>query len=295
MNNLEIALKNQEKINSLINRPGMQAAIKISEQIANIYTPETYKAIENMSLVLKELGKTIEGLNIDTYYITSNLARSMKPLQEELSIISSYYKNNLNFDFSELQKQINAINQSLVSNSNIWNDISLNLTYLEEMRKSYKSNNFQVNKNGSFTVDDNEYSPIELANEIVCELNELDKNNKINKETIRKIRAKITTLVFILNLIIFIIPKLPDGIENAYKFYNEFYMTITGKNIKCYVIVDKAKIYKSNNAKSNVLEILVYDTELEILDDVSRWYKVQFVNEDGKNIIGWVAKRNVEK
>ena len=39
---------------------------------------------------------------------------------------------------------------------------------------------------------------------------------------------------------------------------------------------------------------LPYDTPLEIIADIPRWYQVKYTKEDGTEIIGWISKISVE-
>lgn len=48
------------------------------------------------------------------------------------------------------------------------------------------------------------------------------------------------------------------------------------------------------NSKSKVLQDLPYDTRLEIVDEIPRWYQVRYVDETGKEITGWISKISVE-
>ena len=63
----------------------------------------------------------------------------------------------------------------------------------------------------------------------------------------------------------------------------------------CYTIKEKSYLRSEANTKSNILAILVYDTELEILEDIPRWYKVKYIDKTGTEKEGWISKISVEE
>lgn len=63
----------------------------------------------------------------------------------------------------------------------------------------------------------------------------------------------------------------------------------------CYTIKEKSYIRAEANAKSGILATLVYDTKLEILEDIPRWYKVKYIDETGTETEGWISKISVEE
>nr|WP_243423764.1 SH3 domain-containing protein [Anaerotignum lactatifermentans] len=63
----------------------------------------------------------------------------------------------------------------------------------------------------------------------------------------------------------------------------------------CYTIKEKSYLRAEANAKSKILATLVYDTELEILEDIPRWYKVKYIDETGVETEGWISKISIER
>lgn len=63
----------------------------------------------------------------------------------------------------------------------------------------------------------------------------------------------------------------------------------------CYTTREKSYIRSKADAKSKILATLVYDTELEILEDIPRWYKVKCTDETGTEIEGWISQISVEE
>lgn len=42
------------------------------------------------------------------------------------------------------------------------------------------------------------------------------------------------------------------------------------------------------------IRYLPYDTPLEIISDIPRWYQVTYTDENGSEITGWISKISVE-
>lgn len=49
------------------------------------------------------------------------------------------------------------------------------------------------------------------------------------------------------------------------------------------------------NAKGKIIVSIPYDSALEIIDDIPRWYQVKYIDDVGNEYSGWISKICVEK
>lgn len=70
-------------------------------------------------------------------------------------------------------------------------------------------------------------------------------------------------------------------------------VTLQGKEDIFFIKVDSAKLYTEPNSHSKVITKILYADEVTRIDSVKMWNKVIYVNPDGEEITGWIAKKNL--
>ena len=66
-----------------------------------------------------------------------------------------------------------------------------------------------------------------------------------------------------------------------------------GKENTYYVRTDSAKMYVEPDSHSKKISVVLYGEELHKIDEVKMWIKIEYQDEDGQIITGWIAKRNL--
>lgn len=60
-----------------------------------------------------------------------------------------------------------------------------------------------------------------------------------------------------------------------------------------YVIRDSAILRESADSKSPQIVRVLYDTKLRVISEVPRWVQVEYIDEEGNLLIGWISKISV--
>ena len=60
-----------------------------------------------------------------------------------------------------------------------------------------------------------------------------------------------------------------------------------------FVKVDSAKLYTAPDSHSDIITKILYAEQVTQIDSVNLWRKVIYVNADGEEIEGWMAKKNL--
>lgn len=68
---------------------------------------------------------------------------------------------------------------------------------------------------------------------------------------------------------------------------------LQGKEEIFFVKVESAKLYTEPNSHSKVITKILYAEEVTWVESIKLWDKVIYINPDGEEITGWIAKRNV--
>lgn len=188
------------------------------------------------------------------------------------------------FESSAIAEQLKSITASIASNG---------IPALLEVAKAIDLSKYNIDSDGNLTYKGVEYTQGEVERE-------LDKHVKNEKEGKHSLREKYETLKkklwFIIALVqlVMILPELPS----KYTFYtnlaSEIEQVIIQKERICFTIKERTYLRERPNSSARITKVLKYDTPLEILDDIPRWYQVKYTDDDGLEVIAWISKISVE-
>lgn len=165
---------------------------------------------------------------------------------------------------------------------------------LYQMGMDLEIGDVSISENGDLTYQGVTYEKEVVPQELVRQVQELEHEPISLKQKAEKIGEKFWLLFFIFS-VAFAIPDLVEKISWYANVTQSIYEVIMDIPKKCYTIKEKSYLRAEANAKSKILAILVYDTELEILEDIPRWYKVKYIDEIGTETEGWIPKKSVEE
>lgn len=144
---------------------------------------------------------------------------------------------------------------------------------------------------GKIVYDGDEYGP-EQIDALLTEQMEIARKPDI-PERARTLQQKFWLLFWLLRLAVFL-PELPDIAGFYGEVFAQIQETVSGEESYCFTVRERSVLRQEANSKSKVLENLPYDTRLEIVDEIPRWYQVRYVDDTGKEITGWISKISVE-
>ncbi len=76
-------------------------------------------------------------------------------------------------------------------------------------------------------------------------------------------------------------------------FIQNVSVAIEGNQNKYFIKEEKVKVYESSSCRSKVLDTVYYGEEVEEVKNIKMWLEISYINEDGTERIGWIAKRNL--
>lgn len=144
--------------------------------------------------------------------------------------------------------------------------------------------------------DGREYTIDELDTELNNEIDIVEKHKTI-PEKFEETKKKL----WLLFLLIYIISAIPDVVEKANWYAEKIQTAIsildiqdeTPTDIFAYITKDSAILRKSASPKSPQVSCLPYDTKLRVISDTPRWFEVEYIDNEGNSIIGWISKIGV--
>lgn len=148
---------------------------------------------------------------------------------------------------------------------------------------------------GTLIYDGQEYAIDGLGAELDNEIAIVEKHKSI-PEKFEDAKKKFW-LIFLIFYIISSIPDLADKAEwYAAKIQTAISMLTaedTSTDVFAYVIKESAVLRESADSKSTQIARLLYDTKLRIISEVPRWYEVEYIDDEGNSLVGWISKISV--
>lgn len=249
-------------------------------------TKALFSQIDQYERMLPQLDNTLKALNTPAFQIAA----------EQIQTISQKWSFSSEDVLSSLSKTLEAYqNTSLVEQmKRVLDNIPSFDPAVFDLAKSFDVDSVQLSDDGSISFDGENYKP----EDIVAELSTQTDNAKVGKIPLREKAENLKKRLWLLLLIvrmIFFLPEIPETLD----FYNNVVSEITAiieqTNQICYTIRDRSYLRETANAKGKIIVSIPYDSALEIIDDIPRWYQVKYNDDDGNEYSGWISKISVEK
>ena len=145
----------------------------------------------------------------------------------------------------------------------------------------------------SLIPDGKSYSEEELNQELREQIELVKKEKQPLREKFEHLKQKLWLVLLVLQIVL-TIPDIPQKIQ----FYRDLISTASEiqeeASIICFTIKERAYLRESAASDAPKIIVLPYDTALEIVKDIPRWYQVKYVDENGVEYIGWISKISVE-
>ena len=223
----------------------------------------------NLSNQIKEIAKTIS-----TYQSIAIPTESLKYIAEALQFYNS----------PAIVEQMKYITSALATEID---------PTLIEAASAIDLSEFQLEDNGNLYYDGIQYSPEEVTAELEKQVKIVKAEKPALREKFEALKQKLWLVLLIINLLL-LLPDIPEKVE----FYNDMVSQALDiareKSQICFTIKEHAYLREEPNSHSVKILILKYDTPLEILEAVPRWYQVRYTDDDGLETIGWISKISVE-
>ena len=101
-------------------------------------------------------------------------------------------------------------------------------------------------------------------------------------------------MILIVKLLLFL-PQTPEIVDYYSNAVSEIQAVIGQAERICYTIRDISYLREEADSSSRIIIHIPYDSTLEIIDDIPRWYQVKYAAVDGEEYLGWISKISVEK
>ena len=171
------------------------------------------------------------------------------------------------------------------------------LPNLDEMllqaASAFDASRVKVEDEGTISYEGVSYSIEALDAELQEQIKVVEENKPTLRERFETLQKKLWLLLLVFNLIMFL-PQLPETVDYYRNVVSQIEQVVLQKSQICFTIKEKAFLREEPNSKAKRVVTLPYDTPLEIIETIPRWYQVKYIDENGVEIIGWISKISVE-
>ena len=187
------------------------------------------------------------------------------------------------YQTSSFASQMNCILEQLAS---------LDTTLLEKARQ-FDWSLVEISDDDVISFDGVDYTPEELTAELNSEVAIVQKDKLTLREKVEWLEKKLWLLLMILNMLM-TLPDVPEKIEFYCDTVAQIQEIYEEKHHICFTIKEQSILRKEANSNAARILYLPYDTPLEIIADIPRWYQVKYTDSEGIETIGWISKISVE-
>ena len=165
-------------------------------------------------------------------------------------------------------------------------------TSILEAARLFDFSGIEVHDDGVITYDGVEYGSEEIAAVLDTQIDIAKKTTL--REKFESFQQRIWLLLLVLNIIMFL-PQVPETVEFYCDTVAQIQELCVERSRICFTIKERSVLREEASSTAARILYLPYDTPLEIVADIPRWYQVKYTDEEGTEIIGWISKISVEK
>lgn len=186
-------------------------------------------------------------------------------------------------------------NAALVAQmENVLNNIPTLDQAVFELAEEFDIADVDFSDDGDIFCGGERYKSEDLAAEVAAQIDSA-KNEKVSvREKTEDLKKRFWLLILILKLLFFL-PQTPEIVDYYSNAVSEIQAVIGQAERICYTIRDISYLREEADSSSRIIIHIPYDSTLEIIDDIPRWYRVKYAAVDGEEYLGWISKISVEK
>lgn len=160
-----------------------------------------------------------------------------------------------------------------------------------ETAKSLDLSDIEIHDDGAITYDGVRYDSERIATVLDTQI-EVAKKPTV-REQFEALKQRLWLLLLILNIIM-LLPQVPETVEFYCDAVAQIQDILEEKSRICFTIKERSILREEASSTAARIRYLPYDTPLEIISDIPRWYQVTYTDENGAEITGWISKISVE-
>lgn len=279
--------------------------IRKTEGILNSIPESVFRQAAYMDRISRIFTPAAITAQIEQYEIMRQQLEAAVRLQSSPAFESAYrhieaVNQSMTFDSVEAllksTKMLEAYeNTALVAQmENVLNNIPTLDQAVFELAEEFDIGSVDFSDDGGIICGGEQYKAEDLAAEVVAQIDGVSNEKVPAREKAEDLKKRFWLLILIVKLLLFL-PQTPQMVDYYSNAVSEIQAMIGQAERICYTIRDISYLREEAASGSRIIIHIPYDSTLEIIDDIPRWYRVKYDAGDGEEYFGWISKISVEK
>lgn len=279
--------------------------LRKTERLLNSITDPVFRQAAYIDRITRNFTPEAITAQIEQYEIMRQQLEAAVSLQSSPAFESAYrhieaVNQSMTFDSVEAllktSKMLEAYeNTALVAQmENVINNIPSLDPAIFDLAAEFDIDSVDFSDDGDIICGGERYKAEELASEVTAQIESV-KDEKVSvREKTENLKKRFWLLILIVKLLLFL-PQTPEIVDYYSNAVSEIQAMIGQAERICYTIRDISYLREEADSSSRIIIHIPYDSTLEIIDDIPRWYQVKYAAGDGEEYFGWISKISVEK
>lgn len=282
---LEPLRKTERLLNSITDPVFRQAAY--IDRITRNFTPEAITAqIEQCESIRQQLDAV---MRLQSSPALESAYRHLEAVNQSMALDSAEA-------LLKSSKMLEAYeNAALVAQmENVLNNIPTLDHAVFELAEEFDIADVDFSDDGDIFCGGERYKAEELAAEVAAQIESVKDEKVSAREKAEDLKNRFWLLLLIVRLLLFL-PQTPEIVDYYSNAVSEIQAMIGQSEQTCCTIREISYLREEADSSSRIIIHIPYDSTLEIIDDIPRWYRVKYAAGDGEEYFGWISKISVEK
>ena len=282
---LEPLRKTERLLNSITDPVFRQAAYM--DRITRNFTPEAITAqIEQCESIRQQLDAV---MRLQSSPALESAYRHLEAVNQSMALDSAEA-------LLKTSKMLEAYeNTALVAQmENVLNNIPTLDQAVFELAEEFDIADVDFSDDGDIFCGGERYKAEDLAAEVAAQIDGVSNEKVPAREKAEDLKKRFWLLILIVKLLLFL-PQTPEIVDYYSNAVSEIQAMIGQSEQTCCTIREISYLREEADSSSRIIIHIPYDSTLEIIDDIPRWYQVKYAAGDGEEYFGWISKISVEK
>lgn len=100
-------------------------------------------------------------------------------------------------------------------------------------------------------------------------------------------------ILYVMNIILLVLSGVQTLDDIVIPGIQNVIVTMQGNEDIFFIKAESAKLYTEPSSHSTVMTNILYGEQVTLIESINLWDKVTYISQEGEEIVGWIAKRNL--
>lgn len=161
---------------------------------------------------------------------------------------------------------------------------------------SFSENTMDIMLDGTDFTHEDVFEDIEEFQQAMAIVEKEDEGAILPEEKVKEFLHRhpaLAHVLYVINIILLVMSGIMTVNDFVVPMAQSAIVRLQGNDKTFFVKVDSARLYAEASSHSEVITNVLYGECVTLVESINMWNKVLYVDVDGNEIEGWIAKRNL--